>query len=487
MGKKVILSIALVFFLLSSLSRANRPESIQPGKKILIYNVQVIDVKTGTTARNKAILINNNRIEAIGGSQELQSRNPKAVQINAGARYAIPGLWDMHVHIEGADLVEDNLALFPVFIAYGVTTVRDMASDLGVQVLSWRDQINQGKIFAPRIFTAGIKIEGINSKWKGDMEIANEQDLKEKLDSLVAYKVDFIKITENTLQGDLFLKSVIAAKKLGFTVSGHLPIDLSIKDLANAGYNSVEHASYLLRLGADEQKIATEVRSGKLSTADAGRLYREHFDQQKAIQGYREMAKKNVAVCPTFSGSKLSAYPDQDDHRKDDYLQYLTKRFQSNYDWKDSSKPRETAAQLEQRRKGFELQIRQLPLMQSSGMLILAGTDAAAMNDFIYPGISLHQELEIYQQGGMSPLNVLQAATINGAKFLGVTDSLATLEAGKIADIVLLNENPLKDIRATKNIFAVIKNGVYFDRSALESLLEGAKKKRIELDAKRAE
>jgi imidazolonepropionase-like amidohydrolase len=131
--------------------------------------------------------------------------------------------------------------------------------------------------------------------------------------------------------------------------------------------------------------------------------------------------------------------------------------------------------------------IKQLPLMQTAGMVILAGTDAAAMNDFIYPGVSLHQELEIYQNGGMTPLAVLQAATINGAKFLGVSDSLATLETGKIADILLLNGNPLEDIRATKNIFAVIKNGVYFNRSALDSLLETAKQKRVQLDAKRGE
>ena len=488
MRKNFALMIVMAFVvLLLSFETFTESEHKDPGNSILVYHVNVIDVKTGKIASNKAILITGNRIQAIGDFAALQSKNKAVRTIDGGGKFAIPGLWDMHVHIEGSELIEDNLALFPVFIANGITTVRDMASDLGVQVLNWRDQLNQGEIFGPRIFTAGIKLEGINSKWKGDMEIANEQDLKEKLDSLVDYKVDFIKITENALQGDLFLKSVIAAKKLGFKVSGHLPIDLSIKDLENAGYNSVEHGSYLLRLGADEQKIASDVRNGKISRSEAGRMYREYFDQQKAIQGYREMAAKHVAVCPTFSGSKLSAFPDKDDHRKDDYLKYLTKRFQSNYDWRDSSKPRETDAQLRERQQKFELLIKQLPLMESSGMVILAGTDAAAMNDFIYPGVSLHNELEIYQNGGMTPLSVLQSATINGAKFMGVSDSLESIEPGKIADIVLLNDNPLKDIRATKDIFAVIKNGVYFDRAGLDSLLEKAKRARIELDAKRGE
>ena len=109
------------------------------------------------------------------------------------------------------------------------------------------------------------------------------------------------------------------------------------------------------------------------------------------------------------------------------------------------------------------------------------------MNDFIYPGLALRQEFEIFQKASLSPLSILQSATINGAEFMGVRDSLATIEPGKIADILLLNENPLKDIRATKDIYAVIKNGVYYDGAGLDSLLETARQKRIELDAKRSD
>jgi imidazolonepropionase-like amidohydrolase len=273
------------FVIFASFTTFNNPGNFMAGNSILVYNANVIDVTNGKIAVNKAILIKNNKIVDITDYTTLRSKNEEAQQIDAGGRICHTGLWDMHVHIEGADLVEDNLALFPVYIAYGVTTVRDAASDLGVQVLAWRDLVNNGKLFGPRIFTAGIKLEGINSIWKGDMEIANEQDLKEKLDSLIAYKVDFIKITENKLQGDLFLKAVIASKKLGFKVSGHVPIDLSIKDLADAGFSSIEHASYLLRLGSDELKIANEVKNGILSKAGANRQYYEDFDQQKSIPG----------------------------------------------------------------------------------------------------------------------------------------------------------------------------------------------------------
>ncbi len=486
-AKRTFVIAAGAIILFASFATFRHPPGVHPENSILIYNVNVIDVKDGKIAVNKAILINNNWIAEIGDYAKLRSKNNHARQIDAGGRYAIPGLWDMHVHIEGADLVEDNLALFPVYIAYGVTTVRDAASDLGVQVLAWRDQINKGTLFGPRIYTAGIKLEGINSIWKGDMEIANEQDLNDKLDSLVNYQVDFIKITENTLSGDLFLKSVIAAKKRGFKVSGHVPIDLSIKDLADAGFSSIEHASYLIRLGADEQKIANDVKNGKLSRADASRQYLENFNQQKAAQAYKELASKNVAVCPTLIGSKQLAYLDVDNHQNDEYLQYLTRRFKANYAWRIQRQAGETKEQAQQRKNTYERVKKQLPFIQSSGMVILAGTDAAALNSFVYPGLALHQELEIFQSAGMSPLSIIQSATINGARFMGVSDSLATIEPGKIADLVLLNDNPLKDINATKNIFAVIKNGMYYDRSNLDALLETAKKKRVELDAKRSE
>ena len=477
--------VVITMTLLTCFSAFGQKKS-QPINSILIYNVNVVDVKTGKIT-NAGILIKGNKIVEISNAPSLRTRNKQSKQIDAGGRYAIPGLWDSHVHIEGRDLKEDNLALFPVYIAHGVTTVRDCASDLGVQVLAWKDEINRGELFGPRIFTAGIKLEGIKSIWKGDMEIANEKDLKEKLDSLVNYKVDFIKITENTLSGDLFLKSVIAARKLGFKVSGHVPIDLTIKDLADAGFSSIEHSSYLIRLGSDEQKTVSDLKAGTLSRADAGRQYYDNFNPEKAAQGYAALAKQNVAVCPTLIGSRQLAYLDEDDHQKDAYRQYLSKRFQSNYDWRVKRQADQTAEQILRRKSNYQMNMKQLPFIQSSGMLILAGTDAAALNSFVYPGLALHQELEIFQQAGMSPLAVLQSATINGAKFIGVSNSLGTIEPGKIADIVLLSENPLKDIKATQSIFAVIKNGAYYDRAGLDSMLETARKKRIELDLMRGE
>jgi imidazolonepropionase-like amidohydrolase len=168
---------------------------------------------------NQSVILENGRIKTIEPFKSTDPKIPSSQRIDAKNKFMIPGLCDMHIHLEGAELVEDNKALLPVFLAYGITSVRDCASDLGEQVLQWRQEIKDNKLQGPTIFTAGLKLEGKNSVWKGDLEIENEKELEAMLDRLDGYKVDFIKITENTLKGDLFLESVKQAHTRGYKVS----------------------------------------------------------------------------------------------------------------------------------------------------------------------------------------------------------------------------------------------------------------------------
>jgi alpha-D-ribose 1-methylphosphonate 5-triphosphate diphosphatase PhnM len=162
----------------------------------LLYNVNIIHVEDGTIQKKGAVLIEGSTIKAIGDYNKLRTGIAKENRINGAGKYLIPGLWDMHIHLEGADLIEDNKALLPVFLTYGITTVRDCASDLGEQVLSWRNEIEVGSLIGPTIFTAGRKLEGKNSIWKGDLEIENETELNQMLDLLDSYEVDFVKMQE---------------------------------------------------------------------------------------------------------------------------------------------------------------------------------------------------------------------------------------------------------------------------------------------------
>jgi imidazolonepropionase-like amidohydrolase len=485
MKRIVLLVIHLMVLVTTSCSVSNKMNLSVSNQAILIYNGKIINVNDGSILEKKAILMDSGMIKSVGDYSKLKALVNPSNKIDVKANYIIPGLWDMHIHLEGQDLVEDNAALLPVFIAYGITTVRDMASDLGEQVLSWREEIEQNRLFGPQIFTAGRKLEGINSIWKGDLEIANEKDLAQMLDKLEAYEVDLVKITENTLSGPLFLKSVQEAKKRSFKVSGHIPLDLTIEEVVKAGFTSIEHASYLLRLGSDEKRIVEQLNSGNITNSKANEYYSSSFNQDTAILAYKNLCKTNIAVTPTLIGGKQLAYLDEDNHTQDEFLQYLTHRFTANYQWRIDRMANDTPQQKQDRKNRYELIAKQIPHIQRAGIKILAGSDAAALNTYVYPALSLHQELGLLQEAGLTPLQVLQSATINGAELMGKLNSMATIEANKQADMVILSSNPLLNINSTQDIYAVINDGQYFNREDLDLILQQAKQKKEQLDYQR--
>lgn len=451
---------------------------------LIIKDANVLDVRAGTLKAHTSIAIKEGRIVAIS-ADEAPIQGTAKQSIDASGRYIMPGIWDMHIHLEGKDLVADNELLLPVYLAYGITTVRDAASDLGEQVLAWRDEINQGRRVGPTIYTAGRKLEGIGSVWKDDIEIGTEQALNDGLDYLTRKKVDFVKITENALAGPLFLKSVKTAHDRGFRVSSHVPQDLTIWELRAAGLSSVEHASYMLRLGSDHEAIVAEVKEGTLTKAEANKLYSQNFSQERANAAYKKLAETGLALTPTLIGGRQLAYLAETDHSEDAFLTYLSGRFTSKYQWRIDRMKNDTAADKVARKETYARIKAQLPYLQAAGVTLLAGSDSAALNTYAYPALGLHEELEIFEEAGLKPADILRMATVNGADFMG-DDERGELAIGKRADILLLNSNPLAAIKATQDIQAVIKDGTYYDRAQLDTILRHAAAKRAELDKSRA-
>jgi imidazolonepropionase-like amidohydrolase len=171
-------------------------------------------------------------------------------------------------------------------------------------------------------------------------------------------------------------------------------------------------------------------------------------------------------------GSRQLAYLAEDDHLHDAFQKYLTQRYMSNYAWRINRMAGDTPEKKQQRKDSYELVKKQLPYLQKAGVKIIAGTDAAALNTYVYPAQSLVDELMIFREAGLTPLAILQSATINGAAYFKTSDSIASVDEGKVADIVVLNGNPLKDISAIKDIYAVIKKGHYYDRAAFDGMLQ---------------
>lgn len=454
-------------------------------QQLLLANANIVDVAGGTVSAG-SVLIRNGTIVRVGDFAELKKGVSSKEVVDCRGKFVIPGLWDMHVHLEGAELVEDNRALLPVFLAYGITSVRDCASDLGEQVLAWRNEIAAGKFDGPTIYTAGLKLEGKNSIWKGDLEIENEQELNAMLDKLDGFKVDFVKITENTLPGDLFVKSVKAAHARGYRVSGHVPIEVPINTLVGAGFTSIEHASYLLRLGCDEQQITADLAAGKITKAEAGALYGSTFDQSRATAAYAALAKTGVYVCPTLIGGRQLAYLHDTDHSQDPPQAWLTEKYKSNYQWRIDRMGKETPEQRQQRKDSYLRVRQQVPLFQAAGLRIIAGSDCAALNTLVYPAESLIEELEIFQEAGLTPVQALRTATVNAASYFGMENTSASIAAGRVADVVILDEDPLKDISALRKVRGVIAKGEYFDKKALDGFMEQARAEKERLDKSRA-
>jgi imidazolonepropionase-like amidohydrolase len=384
----------------------------------------------------------------------------------------------MHVHFGGGPaLVAENRALMPLYIAHGVTTIRDCSGDLPEEVLAWRGEIARGTLFGPRLLTSGAKLEGIKPIWKGTIEVGTRADV----DAAIAHEkkvgVDFVKITDSTIDPQLFLYAISAARSAGLRVSGHIPLQDTVAQAVDAGISSLEHMDYAYKAGVkDEAKIAADFAAGRIDRAEAGRRIDAGFDPATAMASYRRLAAKHVFVTPTLNISNVTAHLDQQSHADDPYLAYIGPGLRKTYDWRIQRAASATPAEIAARHAHFEHVAAILPMLQKAGVTVMAGTDAGFLNSFDYPGIGLHDELSLFVKYGLTPAQALSAATRAGPAWFGQLDLYGAVAPGKSADLVLLDRNPLRDIAATRAIRMVLVRGKAFDRAALDAMLADTRK-----------
>lgn len=452
---------------------------------LVIRHATVVDVGRARLIPGQAVVTSGDRIVAVGDDAEIAARWSGRQTIEAGNRYLIPGLWDMHVHFGGGEaLIAENEALLPLYVANGITTIRDASGDLAQQVLDWRAQIEAGTLFGPTLLSSGPKIEGIDPVWRGTLETGSEADVDAAIARLRELRVDFVKITDSTLKPQLFLYAVGRARAAGFNVSGHIPMALTVSQAVDAGLSSIEHLDYAYNAGVpDEAAIAADFAAGRIDRAEANRRLDAGFDRKTAMAAYRELARRGVFVTPTLNGSRIIAYLDRDDHSRDESLAYIGPGLRKTYEWRIERAARATPAQVSQRHAEYEHVAAILPMLQEAGVTIMAGTDAGFLNSFNYPGFGLHDELALFVQLGLTPAQALASATRAGPAWFGISDRHGSIEVGKAADLVLLERNPLEDISATRSIHAVILRGEVHDRAALERMLAQARARVAAWDA----
>jgi imidazolonepropionase-like amidohydrolase len=465
--KPLLVLVVVAAFLIDSSAHAQSPADV------LIRHATVVDVEHARLIADQAVATSGDRILAVGPDAAIAKAWKASKTLDAGKRFLIPGLWDMHVHFGGGvDLIDENKALLPLYVAHGITTIRDCSGDVPEQVLAWRREIASGALFGPTLLSSGPKIEGIKPVWKGTLETGSQADVDAAIARLKALDVDFVKITDSTLKPELFLYAVRKARAAGLRTSGHIPLGITVRQAIDAGLSSIEHIDYAVRAGVkDEPAIEAAFAAGTIDRAEAVKRLDAGFDPATAKGAYEFFVQKGIAVTPTLNGSRILAWLDRDTHEKDEYLAYIGPKLRATYDWRIQRAAQADAAAIAARHARFERSASVLKMLQQAGVTIMAGTDAGFLNSFNYPGIGLHDELSLFVANGLTPPQALSSATRAGPGWFAKLDRYGAIAKNKAADMVLLDRNPLEDIAATRSIHAVILRGTVHDRAALDAML----------------
>jgi hypothetical protein len=375
----------------------------------------------------------------------------------------------MHVHSAFGDWFPGGRdIILPLFIANGVTGVRDMGGDIPV-LFAWRKQIVKGEIIGPRMILSGPMLDGYLPDGKGlrfpsSMPITTPASAVAAVDSLKAQGVDFIKI-QSVISHDAYLAAAAEAHKQGLPIVGHVPDKVRIAETAAAGQSSIEHLMGIFEgCSSEEDKFIKGEGNLKL-------LITTH-DQQKCDAVISLLAHNPVWQVPTLTWQRGGTFLDQRDLKHQPLDKYVP-AYWRDVTWRrftDEMMPDLLRDPLALRQEYFARNLQMVGTLHRAGVPFMAGTDTAP-GVYIMPGFSLHDELANFVEAGFTPMEALQTATSNPARFLGMENSLGSIEPGKIADLVLLNANPLDDIHNTQKIKAVVVNGRLFDRADLDRIL----------------
>lgn len=438
---------------------------------VALTNVNLIDLETGRI-NTMHVYLKEGRI-ALLDTVHLNTNVKAGQTIDANGKYAVPGFWDNHVHFRGGDsLVAANKNFLKLFLANGITTVRDAGGDLTPHVLEWNKAIKNGILDGPTIFTSGPKIDGPNATWDGSLEVENEQHIQNALDSLEKIPVDFVKLYDSQISAENYLKTIEMAEKRGMITSGHMPFTVTLNETIDAGIDAIEHLYYVMKgSSTDEKGITEKLRKKEIGFWDAMPLLQNSYSDSTAFNTFEKLKTNKVFVVPTLHIGHTLSYLDEEDHTTDPYLNYMSPGIIQTYQGRINSAKRASEKAIADRKKLDSFFQQLAASLHTNGVSLLAGSDSGAFNSYTYPGISLHQEFEAMVAAGIPPLDALRTSAYNGARFLKKDQEYGTVSEGKIADIVLLNSNPLENIKNTTDIFMVINHGEIHDQEALNQLL----------------
>lgn len=445
----------LLFLLLLPALAFGQAKPTPQFKPLVFTHATVIDATGAPAKRDMSIVIVGGRITTLGKTGRV--RVPADAEIiDASGKFLIPGLWDMHIHSGG---YENGKKYFPQLIAGGITGVRDMGSPLD-EILRLRREVEAGAIIGPHMIIAGPIVQGpLPFKMSLFVSVNNEAEARQTVISLKRRGVNFIKL-QDALPRDLYFAIADEAKRQRIAFAGHVPPSISAAEASNAGQRSIEHLGgrfYGVLLGCSkiESELTAKVReivSNVLKSLNEGTepddsgIFRasltkpllESFNDRKAATLFSMFLTNQTWQVPTLVAQPIRQAINERKDLSEDDLSYGKKLLQKQFDL--------------------------VRAMQRAGVKIMAGTD------FPPERARLHEELALLVESGLTPMEALQSATQNPAAFLGRLDSLGTIERGKIADLILLDADPLEDIRNVQKINAVVFGGKVISKPSLEAM-----------------
>lgn len=428
----------------------------QPSPVIAIRNVTVIPATGALPIANATVVVRGEHITAIGPSANTAIPAGARV-INGTGKFLLPGFIEMHAHLS-----KTRASALGLFVANGVTTLRDMGGD-HEELLRWRRDVRAGVRVGPRILMAGPYLESVRNieRMRKDpvaervepfertrIGVGSPEQARRTVAELAAREIDFLKI--RTVQDrETYLALNKAADDHGLKLVGHVT-GIPPEVVLATGQDGVEHGFYPSLDGkSPEERLAI----------------------------WRKFAERGVAVVPTLVALFEATFPPTDRLRavvQDENGQLDARRkYLSKYlvlDWREQVLEADDERRETLRQYWENTARRDLREMHAAGVELLIGSDAAVLN--IFPGYSLHDEMALFvRELGMTPAEVIERATRRSAKFLGISDQTGTVEEGKIADLVLLDADPLDDIRNMKRISAVILRGTLYDSGGIKRIL----------------
>ena len=462
---RLILCVAAIFLVVS-------PSSAQ----VAITHVTVIDA-SGRPHPEQAIVIEKGRIATVAAVALVKPPNQAQI-IDGSGKFLIPGLWDMHVHLAGvtADPAWSKQVLLPLLLANGITGVRDMGGDLQILV-SWRREIENGTLLGPRIIASGPWLAGGGKKTSEQFPVANSDEARSAVRELKRRGADFIKVISLPSR-EAFFAVADEAKRENLPYAGHLPIEISALEASNVGIHSIEHlyySAFALSCSSKEEELRKRlIERGKRGEASVWNeiLFEAEatYDPEKANALWGALKKNATYVTPTLASLDITAHP-EDQSAQNPLLAFVPPQLAK--EWRDSLGNDELKKRAGSLWRVAANDWKLTAEMRHAGVPLLAGSDS--LDPFVFPGDSLHRELAEFVRDGFTPAEALRTATLGAAEFLGRASELGSIEKGKIADLVLLDANPLEDIGNTRRVSAVIRSGKYLDRAALDKLLRDAR------------